>query len=92
MKLAYDVSPTIRASYTLGWWSNDATRTSETYLSDAAGNPVYSGPVDINGRQYTLTAADFAPGKGALKHVMHGLSVKSNTKGVWDLGGRRQPV
>lgn len=86
MKLAHDLSPTVRASYTLGWWSNDATRTSETYLRDAAGNPVYSGPVDINGRQYTLTAADFAPGKGALEHVMHGLSVKSNTKGVWDWG------
>ena len=84
VKLAYDFSPTVRVSYTLGWWSNDATRTSETYLRDASGNPVYSGNVNINGRQYTLAASDFAPSRGKLEHVMHGLSVKSNTKGVWD--------
>lgn len=83
-KLAYDFSPTLRASYTLGWWQNDVKRTSETYLRDAAGAPVYSGNVNINGRRYALTAVDFAPSNGKLEHVMHGLSVKSNTKGVWD--------
>ncbi|MEN3292695.1 MAG: iron complex outerrane recepter protein, partial [Burkholderiales bacterium] len=83
-KLAYDFSPTLRASYTLGWWQNDAKRTSDTYLRNAAGAPVYSGNVNIGGRQYALTPADFAPSNGALEHVMHGLSVKSNTKGVWD--------
>jgi iron complex outermembrane receptor protein len=84
LKLAYDFSPTLRASYTLGWWSNDATRTSESYLRDAAGNPVYSGNININGNQYALVASDFAPSRGELEHVMHGLSVKSNTKGIWD--------
>lgn len=84
VKLAYDFSPTVRASYTLGWWSNDATRTSASYLHDAAGNPVYSGNVNINGRQYALAASDFGLSKGKLEHLMHGLSVKSNTKGVWD--------
>lgn len=84
VKLAYDFSPTVRASYTLGWWSNDATRTSASYLRDAAGNPVYSGNVNLNGRQYALAASDFAPSRGKLEHVMHGLSVKSNTKGIWD--------
>lgn len=84
VKLAYDFSPTVRASYTLGWWSNDATRTSASYLRDAAGNPVYSGNVNLNGRQYALAASDFALSKGKLEHVMHGLSVKSNTKGIWD--------
>jgi len=84
VKLAYDFSPTIRASYTLGWWSNEVTRNSESYLRDAAGNPVYSGNVNINGRRYTLAATDFSASKGKLEHVMHGFSVKSNTKGVWD--------
>jgi iron complex outermembrane recepter protein len=83
-KLAYDVSPTVRASYTLGYWRNHANRTSESYLRDAAGNPVYSGAVNIDGRQYTIAAADFAPSRGDLEHFMHGLSVKSHTKGVWD--------
>ncbi|RJF92018.1 TonB-dependent receptor [Noviherbaspirillum saxi] len=83
-KLAYDFSPTLRASYTLGWWQNEAKRTSQTYLHDAAGKPVYSGNVNIGGRQFALTPADFAPSNGKLEHVMHGLSVKSNIQGVWD--------
>lgn len=83
-KLAYDLTPTLRANYTLGWWQNDAVRNSRTYLRDAAGNPVYSGTVSIDGRQYALTAADFAPSRGDLQHLMHGLSVKSTSGGVWD--------
>jgi iron complex outermembrane receptor protein len=83
-KLSYDFSSTVRASYTLGWWRNDAQRNVDTFLRDVGGNPVYSGPVVINGRQYTLNPADFAPSSGDLEHVMHGLSVKSNTRGVWD--------
>lgn len=84
VKLAYDFSSTVRASYTLGWWRNDAIRSADTYLRDASGNPVYSGPVNVDGRNYTLNASDFSSSRGELEHVMHALSVKSNSKGVWD--------
>ncbi|QNM97416.1 TonB-dependent receptor [Chitinimonas koreensis] len=83
-KLAYDFTPTIRASYTLGWWRNEATRSSTSYLRDAAGQPVYGGSVNIDGRQFDLKASDFAPSRGALEHLMHGLSVKSHSQGLWD--------
>lgn len=93
-KLAYDFSPGLRASYTLGWWRNDAKRTSESYLRDADGNPVYRGDpvpgsstdsfINVDGRRYSLTAADFAPSRGELLHLMHGLALKSNTGGTWD--------
>jgi iron complex outermembrane receptor protein len=56
----------------------------ETYVRDAAGNPVYSGVVNVDGRSYTLTAADLAPSKANLEHLAHGLSVKSHTRGHWD--------
>ena len=84
VKLAYDFSPTVRASYTFGYWQNDLERSSTTYLRDAAGNPVYSGSVNIGGRQYTLAATDISVSKGDLQHFIHGLSVKSNTKSTWD--------
>jgi iron complex outermembrane receptor protein len=84
VKLAYDFSPTLQARYTLGLWRNDASRVSESFLRDAAGNPVYNGSVNIDGRQYALRPADFAPSRATLEHVIHGLSVKSNTKGIWD--------
>jgi iron complex outermembrane receptor protein len=84
VKLAYDLTPSIRASYTLGWWQNDADRRVNSYLRDAAGNTITSGAINIGGRQYTLTPADFAPATGELEHWMQGLSLKSHTKGVWD--------
>ena len=84
LKLAYDITPALRASYTLGYWSNKVDRRVETYVRDAAGNPVYSGVVNVDGRSYTLTAADLAPSKANLEHLAHGLSVKSHTRGHWD--------
>ena len=83
-KLAYDFSPTLRASYTLGYWQNTSDGRAESYLRNAGGAPVYSGPVSIGGRGYTLAASDFPSTRESLVHVMHGLSVKSNTQGVWD--------
>jgi len=84
LKVAYDFSSTVRASYTLGYWKNTAENRSQSYLRNAAGAPVYSGNVNIDGRGYTLAASDFGVSNEALTHVMHGLSVKSNTQGVWD--------
>ncbi|GGY86623.1 TonB-dependent receptor [Pseudoduganella plicata] len=84
VKLAYDVSPVLRASYTLGWWRNDAERRSASYLRDAAGNPVTSGSVAIGGGRYTLLPSDFAPARGELEHLMHGLSLKRHAKDVFD--------
>jgi iron complex outermembrane receptor protein len=84
IKLAYDFSPTVRASYSLGWWRNDSSGVPDTYLRDAAGSPVFSGPVVIDGRSFTLAASDFNSSKEELRHLMHGLTVKSNTKGVFD--------
>jgi iron complex outermembrane receptor protein len=88
VKLAYDLSPTLRASYLLGWWNNDSVRSAESYLRDAAGAPVYLGDaanaINIGGRRYELRASDFAPTIGALEHVMQGFSLKRHTRGVWD--------
>ncbi|HZV66962.1 MAG TPA: TonB-dependent receptor, partial [Telluria sp.] len=83
-KIAYDLTPTLRASYTLGWWRNDAQGRPATYLSNAAGQPVYSGAIDIGGHGYTLAQTDFNLSNEQLEHTMHGLSVKSNTKGEFD--------
>ncbi len=84
IKLAYDVTPTIRAAYTLGYWENTAEGRPASYLRNAAGQPVYSGTVNINGRSFGLTGGDFALTDERLSHVMHGLSVKSHTQGEWD--------
>ena len=84
-KLAYDFTPTMRASYTLGWWKNDSDGRPASYLRDAAGQP------GIQRHESTSTArstpwrppTSICPTKSS-NTVMHGLSVKSNTKGVFD--------
>jgi iron complex outermembrane receptor protein len=83
-KLSYDFSPTLRATYTLGVWHNDAVRTSDSYLRDSTGNPVYSGAINVAGRTYNVTPADFAPSRGDLTHVMQGLSLKIHGRDHWN--------
>ncbi|MEO5796952.1 MAG: TonB-dependent receptor [Rhodoferax sp.] len=84
-KLAYDITPTLRASYTLGVWQNTSEGRPQSYLHDASGQAVYGGVVNINGQSFAaLTGADFALTNDNLTQVMHGLSVKSHTQGVWD--------
>jgi len=84
LKLAYDITPTVRASYILGWWQNSGDARSATYLSDPAGRPVYSGPINIAGATYTLAPTAFPLTHDAQTQTMHGLSVKSHTQGTWD--------
>ncbi|MCE4537724.1 TonB-dependent receptor [Pelomonas sp. P7] len=85
LKLAYDLTPTLRASYVLGAWRNEADGHSESWLRDAAGNAVYSGTVSIDGRQFAaLNGGDFPLTHEKLLHLMHGLSVKSHGGGEWD--------
>jgi iron complex outermembrane receptor protein len=83
-KLAYDLAPTLRATYVFGLWDNDAQGRPETYLRDAAGQPVYSGTVNIGGRAYALAPTDFNQSNEDLRHLMHGLTLKSSTHGVFD--------
>ncbi len=83
-KLAYDITPTLRASYTLGVWRNDSEGRPTSYLRDAQGRPVYSGRIDIDGRGYMLGPTDFNASNEDLRHLMHGLSVKRHSKGEFD--------
>ncbi|MBK6998452.1 MAG: TonB-dependent receptor [Rhodoferax sp.] len=88
VKLAYDLTPAIRAAYTLGIWQNTSEGRPVSYLRNAAGQPVYSGAININGLAFSgasaLGGGDYALTNESLSHTMHGVSVKSHTQGVWD--------
>ncbi|MDB5828408.1 MAG: TonB-dependent receptor, partial [Variovorax sp.] len=84
IKVAYDFSPTVTATYTLGYWQNTSEGRSASYLNNAAGLPVYSGAVNILGRSYNLAPMAFPLTNDDQTHYMHGLSVKSHTQGVFD--------
>lgn len=84
VKLSYDLAPQLRAQYLLGYWRNDSQGNSQTYLHDANGDPVYSGAVNIDGRDFTIAATDLSLTRERLGHVLHGFSLKSITQGHWD--------
>lgn len=90
IKVAYDFSPTLRATYLFDVWQNTSDKAVESYLRDAAGRIIYgtsavAGPyryVRFNGKDYTVTAPSTS--RTESEYHMHGLSVKSNSGGTWD--------
>jgi iron complex outermembrane receptor protein len=89
LKLAYDLSPTTRATYTFGYWQNNSDGNPVSYLTNASGAPVYVGGgadkvVEQGGKQYALSNTAFSASRENLTHYMHGLSVKTNTQDVFD--------
>jgi iron complex outermembrane receptor protein len=93
VKLAYDLAPRLRLAYSHARWDNRAARDAESYLRDAAGQPVYSGLVNIGGRQFTLGAADIAPSRARFEHAADALSLKSRAAAPggfgWELAASR---
>ncbi|MES1980859.1 MAG: TonB-dependent receptor [Pseudomonadota bacterium] len=85
IKLAYDFTPTWTGSYTLGMFQLDDHAKMQTYLHNAAGNPVYSGDVNINGYRYTINT-QISNGMYNFNedHLMHSVTLKSSTQGQWD--------
>lgn len=90
LKVAYDFSPTVRATYTYNLWQNTSDKLIDSYLRDAAGNTIYgtkSGTnpyqyVRINGTDYTVTAPSVSHAEA--EYSLHGLALKSNSGGTWD--------
>lgn len=70
LKVAYDVTPALRAAYTFGWWENRSEGRPRSYLAPGATLPV--------------TGADFPVTNERATHFIHGLSVRSSTRGTWD--------
>lgn len=87
-KLAYDITPSIKLSYTLGMWQNNAHANAQSYLRDAVtGNMVQSGFVNIDGRRYNLSPANspvFAGSQTDQTTWSHGINLRSNTGGKFD--------
>jgi iron complex outermembrane receptor protein len=84
LKLAYDIGDHRRLSYVLGMWRNDAFRDSQSFLQDADGDPVYSGPVWIEGKRYTLAPTAISLQRADQLQRMQGLSLQQRRGGAFD--------
>ena len=104
LKLAWQVAPGLKASYTFGLWDNTVARFIEGWLTDASGTRIELNPanlpasgsraVSLDGKGYSLTAADFGQTREKLQHVMHGLALRQSTGGNfdWQLAASRYDV
>jgi iron complex outermembrane receptor protein len=83
MKLGYDFSALYaEALYT--YWHNDAKKHGESILRNAAGDPVFSGLVSINGTKYNIPANAFAPQNVEEAHGMWGFKLATKNKLGWN--------
>jgi iron complex outermembrane receptor protein len=73
VKATYDLTPTLRAAYTFGFWQNDANAGVDAY-STASGQPTFAGQSGFASGSYDLTQ----------RHHAQSLSLRSDTKSVWD--------
>ena len=75
LRLAYDVSPLVQATYSLGVWNNHQTSNPQTYLtSTATGAPTFGGQAAFANNKYIWDQT----------HLSNAVSLKSDTKGVFD--------
>jgi iron complex outermembrane recepter protein len=75
VRLAYDVTPFVQATYSLGVWNNIQTSNPQTYLtSNATGLPTFAGISGFASNKYSWDET----------HLSNAVSLKSDTKGTFD--------
>jgi len=84
VKLAYDLTPNSQLRLITALWDYEQDYDApETYLRDAAGNPVYSGKVDIGGRSYNLGSTTFTYNKRGMQDLLNALTYTLDSPGGW---------
>ncbi len=75
LRLAYDLSPLVQATYSLGIWNNHQTSDPQTYLTSTLnGQPTFGGQGAFASNKYIWDQT----------HLSNAVSIKSDTKGVFD--------
>ena len=75
LRLVYDISPLVQATYSFGVWNNRQVSDPQTYLkSTATGLPTFAGISGFANNKYIWDET----------HVSNAVSIKSNTRGAFD--------
>ena len=78
-KVRFDITPTLRLTYTGGLFINDDDAAIESYLRDASGQPVFAGSLNIDGYNVNVPASAFSNNFYRLdeRQFMQSLALKS---------------
>jgi iron complex outermembrane receptor protein len=75
LRLAYDLTPLVQATYSFGVWNNHQVSAPQTYLtSTATGLPTFAGLQSFASNRYVWDET----------HVSNAVALKSDAKGVFD--------
>jgi iron complex outermembrane receptor protein len=74
VKLAYDFTPALHASYTFGAWRNEAHSDVQSYLTNSSGAPTFAGLASFASGYYNLEQ----------DHSAHSATLRSDTRGAFD--------
>ena len=74
IKAAYDITPTLRASYTFGLWRNDGNSGAQPYITNA-GEPTYAGQAGFATGVYDIDQ----------RHTAQAFTLRTDRKKTWDL-------
>ena len=74
IKAAYDITPTLHASYTFGLWRNDGNSGVDPYIS-AQGQPTYAGQAGFASGVYDIDQ----------RHTAQAFTLRTDRKKDWDL-------
>ncbi|MFL6701333.1 MAG: TonB-dependent receptor, partial [Paraburkholderia graminis] len=66
------------------YWHQTYNSETSSFLRDANGNAVYGGKVSINGYEYTIPAAAFAPSLGHSENWLYGVTLKTRNATGWN--------
>ena len=85
-KAGYDFTKTIQGLYTIGVFHNHDDADVQSYLRGAAGQPVYSGLLNIGGYAYNVAASAFSNDQYRYEedHLAQSLTLRSRTGGLFD--------
>ena len=83
IKLSYDLSPELKATYSLGLWDLDGKTDVQSYIKDINGNSIYGGgKVTLGGLKYSVPA--MSPALNNSFHVRQSLDLQSKNKGIFN--------
>jgi iron complex outermembrane receptor protein len=91
LKVAYDFTPELKGTYTLGYWQNDSDGSIDSYLKTSTGQ-TFLNTTNSGNTRFVRFAGDTnfykliatGPSHSESEHWMHGISLKTNTDGLWD--------
>jgi iron complex outermembrane receptor protein len=73
-KFAYDITPAIRATYSLGLWNNHETSTPQSYLTTLAGAPTYGNVAGFATNEFIWDQT----------HLSNVVSLRSDSRDAFD--------